>query len=183
MYKKYYLCADEQASLYSTITEQTNMKRLLHIILLLVSAPCLAQVSEDVLKEFSGLGLPLICITTTDGTEPTSTGVLAPEGLIGASITDIVPKEAQMQIYRADTLWYDSGDYEKDESGIRIRHRGNTSAYFLENKPYKLSLEKKANLIEAEKGDTIDRRSKDWVLINERLSPSLLRDMRHFCSL
>ena len=147
------------------------MKRLLHIMLLLLPVSCLAQVSEDILKEFSGLGLPLICITTTDGTEPTSTGVLAPEGLIGASITDIVPKEAQMQIYRADTLWYDSGNYEKNESGIRIRHRGNTSAYYLENKPYKLSLEKKANLIEAEKGDTIDRRNKDWVLINE---PQLL---------
>ena len=125
----------------------------------------------EVLEQYSGLGLPLINITTADGEEPTSTGIMHPGDLNGASITDVVAKEARMQIYRADTLWYDSGEFIKDEAGIKIKHRGNTSAYYYENKPFKLSLQEKANLIPAEEGDTVNRKSKDWVLLNnaERL--------------
>ena len=137
--------------------------------------------SPEVLAKYAGLGLPLVCITTTDGTEPTSEGIQHPEGLIGASITNVVPKEARMQIFRADTLWYDSGEYQKDESGLKIKHRGNTSAYYYQNKPFKLSLEKKADLIEATEGDDIDRRSKDWVLLNdaERLHVMVANQMSH----
>lgn len=149
------------------------MKRLQSIILLLplsfLSLPlaCLAQISEELPGKYTGFGLPLICITTTDGTEPTSEVARYSIGSqTSSSITNVVPKEARMQIYRADTLWYDSGEYLKDESGIKIKHRGNTSAVRYNNKPFKLSLQKKANLIEAELGDTTDRRSKDWVLLN-----------------
>ena len=136
------------------------------LAILLTPIFCFAQTSEEVLNKYSGLGLPLVCVTTVDGHDPTSTNIMHPEGLNGASITNVVPKEARMQIYRADTLWYDSGEYKEDESGIIIKHRGNTSAYYYRNKPFKLSLQKKADLIEAEEGDTIDRRSKDWVLLN-----------------
>ena len=148
------------------------MKRLQSIILLLslssLSLPlaCLAQTSEELPGKYSGLGLPMICITTVNGEEPTSNKISHPAGCVGSSITDVVPKEARMQMYRADTLWYDSGEYRKDESGIKIKHRGNTSAVHYSNKPFKLSLQKKADLIEAEEGDTTDRRSKDWVLLN-----------------
>ena len=143
------------------------MARRLLLILFILPSICLAQTSEVVREKYSGLGLPLICITTINGEEPTSTNVMHPDGsYIGASITNVVPKEARMQMYRADTLWYDSGEYRKDESGIKIKHRGNTSAVHYSNKPFKLSLQKKANLIEAEEGDTTDRRSKDWVLLN-----------------
>lgn len=143
------------------------MARRLLLILFILPSICLAQTSEVVREKYSGLGLPLICITTINGEEPTSTNVMHPDGsYIGASITNVVPKEARMQMYRADTLWYDSGEYRKDESGIKIKHRGNTSAVHYSNKPFKLSLQKKADLIEAEEGDTTDRRSKDWVLLN-----------------
>ena len=110
--------------------------RFLYLMLLMMPLTSLAQTSEDVLKEYSGLGLPLICITTTDGLDPTSESIMHPEGsYVGSSITNVVPKEARMQIYRADTLWYDSGDYEKDKSGMIIKHRGNTSAVYYPNKP------------------------------------------------
>lgn len=144
------------------------MKRWLFIILLLLPLMSLAQTPEDVLSKYSGLGLPLICITTTDGKEPTSTNIQHPEGnYMGASITNVVPKEARMQIYRADTLWFDSGNYKKDESGIIIKHRGNTSATAYKNKPFKLTLEKKADLIITPEDDaSSDRRSKHWVLLN-----------------
>ena len=127
-----------------------------------------SETAPEVLAKYSGLGLPLVCITTTDGMDPTSEGIMHPEGLNGASITNVVPKEARMQIFRADTLWYDSGEYMKDESGIKIKHRGNTSAYYFKNKPFKLKLQKKADLVEFhEEGDTVNRKSKDWVLLND----------------
>lgn len=133
-----------------------------------ISLSLQAQTQDEVLEQYLGLGLPLVCITTTDGTEPTSENIQHPPGnYVGSSITNIVPKEARMQIYRADTLWYDSGEYVDDESGIKIKHRGNTSAYHFENKPFKLKLQKKADLIDTrEEGDQTDRRSKDWVLLN-----------------
>ena len=142
------------------------MKRFLHIALLLLPVTCFAQISEDVLKKYSGLGLPMVCIATVHGEEPTSTNIQHPEGCIGASITDIVPKEGRMHIYRADTLWYDSGKYQEGVSGMVIKHRGNTSAYHYRNKPFKITLEKKADLIITPEDDDTDRRSKHWVLLN-----------------
>ena len=158
------------------------MKKLFPLIVALMPVLCPAQNSETGLNRYLGLGLPLVRITTTDGTEPTSEKIKHPEGnYIGASITNVVPKEGRVQIYRADTLWYDSGEYQKDESGLKIKHRGNTSAYYYQNKPFKLSLEKKADLIEAAEGDDIDRRSKDWVLLNdaERLHVMVANQMSH----
>lgn len=134
------------------------------LILAFLPAVCFAQNSEKVLEQYSGLGLPLICITTADGKEPTSSVIYGP--IQGETLTDIVPKEGRMQIYRCDTLWYDSGEYQEDVSGMRIRHRGNTSAVHYRNKPFKLTLEKKADLIITPEDDGTDKRSKHWVLLN-----------------
>ncbi len=143
------------------------MNRLLFLILSLLPSFCFAQTSESMLKKYSALGLPLICITTVGGEEPTSTNIDHPEGsYIGAGITDIVPKHGRIQIYRSDTLWYDSGEYLEDVSGMTIKHRGNTSAYHYANKPFKVKLEKKADLITSPEDDGKDRRSKHWVLLN-----------------
>ena len=84
--------------------------RFLLILLAFIALPARGQSQTEVLEEYFGLGLPLINIVTADGEEPTSTGIMAPDGLNGASITDVVAKEARMQIYRDDTLWYDSGE-------------------------------------------------------------------------
>ena len=143
------------------------MTRLLLLILFTLPSICLAQTSEEVRKKYSSLGLPLICITTVGGEEPTSTNVNHPDGsYVGASITNIVPKNGRIQIYRSDTLWYDSGEYQDQVSGMTIKHRGNTSAYHYANKPFKLTLEKKADLIITPEDDDTDRRSKHWVLLN-----------------
>ena len=143
------------------------MNRLLFLILSLLPSFCFAQTSESMLKKYSALGLPLICITTVGGEEPTSTNIDHPAGpYVGAGITDIVPKHGRIQIYRSDTLWYDSGEYLEDVSGMTIKHRGNTSAYHYSNKPFKVKLEKKADLITSPEDDGKDRRSKHWVLLN-----------------
>ena len=49
---------------------------------------------------------------------------------------------------------------------MTIKHRGNTSAYHYANKPFKVKLEKKADLITSPEDDGKDRRSKHWVLLN-----------------
>lgn len=142
-----------------------NTKHIFAAILLaLFTATASAQTSESVLKKYSGLGLPLICITTVNGEEPTSSVIYGP--IRGETLTDIVPKEGRMQIYRADTLWYDSGEYQEDVSGMKIKHRGNSSAVSYKNKPFKLTLEKKADLIITPEDDDTDRSSKHWVLLN-----------------
>ena len=140
------------------------MKVPLLLVLAFLPAVCLAQTSEEVLNQYSGLGLPLICITTANGEEPTSSVIYGPTQ--GVTITDIVPKEGRMQIFRSDTLWYDSGEYQEDVSGMSIKHRGNTSAVHYRNKPFKLTLEKKADLIITPEDDGTDKRSKHWVLLN-----------------
>ena len=146
------------------------MKRielLASVALLALSLSLQAQTQGEVLEEVLSYGLPVVVVQTVDGEEPTSEVIEHPAGCIGTGITNVVSKEARMQMYRADTLWYDSGDYIDGESGLKIRHRGNTSAASAANKPFKLKLQKKADLIETrEAGDTIDRRSKDWVLLN-----------------
>ena len=131
------------------------------------TAMCQAQALEEVL----GYGLPVVVVNTVNGEEPTSETIMHPDGpYVGTTLTNIVPKEARMLIYRGDTIWYDSGYFANDKSGIKIRHRGNTSAVSSENKPFKLKLQKKANLIddtlEEEGGNVINRASKDWLLLN-----------------
>lgn len=134
------------------------------LFLTLQTATCRAQTFEEVL----GYGLPVVVITTVDGEEPTSERISHPDGFYtGTSITNIVPKNGRVQVWRGDTLWYDSGDYVDGKSGMKIRHRGNVSAAFSENKPYKLKLQKKADLIETRwDSDARDMRSKNWVLLN-----------------
>ena len=141
-----------------------NVYLFLLPLLIMQANVCQAQTLEEVI----GYGLPVVVVNTMDGEEPTSEVITYKIGSITrTSITNAVQKEARMQIYRGGILWYDSGDYIDDVSGIKIRHRGNTSAAFFENKPFKLKLQKKADLIDTqEDGDNTDRRSKDWVLLN-----------------
>ncbi|MBR2084385.1 MAG: CotH kinase family protein, partial [Muribaculaceae bacterium] len=74
----------------------------------------------------------------------------------------------RMTIYQridgVDSLMYDSGDYEKDVSGMTIKIRGNSSAYY-DKKPYKIKLQKKRDLLF--RGDESTYKDKDWVLLRD----------------
>lgn len=124
---------------------------------------------RTVLETTLDAGLPVLDIHTIGGEEPTCDYVYAPSGALGRSITNATKVPARAVIYEADgTISYDSGTYAKDVSGITIRIRGNNSA-FVEKKPYKLKLQRKAALID---GSTPD---KDWLLIkNDILSLNTL---------
>ena len=105
--------------------------------------------------------LPLLTIETVDGVMPTATKVFPPEGCVGEGIlSEHVPGRLVMTL-KGETL-YDSGDYIKGESGIRIKIRGNTTGANLAQHPYKLKLSKKADLLQL--GN--EHKSKDFALLS-----------------
>lgn len=105
--------------------------------------------------------IPLLSIETVDGVEPTFTKVYPPEEAVGESIiSEHVPGRLVITL-KGESL-YDSGDYVKGESGIRIKIRGNTSGANLQQKPYKLKLSKRADLLNFGKS----AKSKDWGLLS-----------------
>lgn len=116
---------------------------------------------DNVVEETLQLGLPVMVITTDSGENPTCDYIDPPEGCMGGGITNAVKLPGSVIIYNPDgSLAYESGPYEKKKSGMTIKVRGNTSAY-LEKKPYKIKLEKKADLLCREDGC----KDKNWVLL------------------
>jgi hypothetical protein len=109
------------------------------------------------------LGLPVLNIITIDGEEPTCDYAFAPEGAWGiTTINQTKVKGRCLLIQKGDTL-FDSGEYLKDKSGMTLRIRGNTSAYYSEKNPFKLKLEKKNDLLA--RGDSCYY-DKNWVLLS-----------------
>ena len=112
--------------------------------------------------------LPVLCVETVDGEEPTCDYVSAPSGSMGASIANATKVPGRLVIYRRvnnmDSMLYDSGDYEKDVSGMTIKIRGNTSAYDVK-KPYKIKLQKKSDLLFG--GNDSVYKDKEWLLLRD----------------
>lgn len=108
-------------------------------------------------------GLMLLQIETVGREEPTCDYVNHPEGAMGESITNAKKVPGRLTVWKNGAVNYDSGDYVNNTSGMRIKIRGNTSAY-KEKKPYKIDLEKKADLLFRGNESFAD---KDWVLIDD----------------
>ena len=117
--------------------------------------------SEDSIK---AIGLPVVTIETVDSEEPTCEYVAHPEGMAGYGIRNATKVPGRLTITLGDELLYDSGSYAKDTSGMRIKIRGNSSAYPAK-KPYKVKLEKAADLLL--RGDDETYSDKDWLLIKD----------------
>ena len=98
------------------------------------------------LNEICEIGLPVIIINTVNNEEPTCEFVTSPEGAAGKSITNATKVPCSITIRLHDEILYESGLYKADTSGATIKIRGNTSTK-LRAKPYKLKLEKKADLL------------------------------------
>lgn len=142
-------------------TQLFGKKTNLSVLLLLLSSSVQA---EDIHSKISALGLPVLSITTVNGEEPTCDYAFAPEGAFGITTTNNtkVPGRCVLTLL-GDTL-FDSGEYLKDQSGMTLKIRGNTSAYYSEKKPFKLKLEKKNDLLN--RGDS-SYYDKNWVLLTE----------------
>ena len=119
------------------------------------------------LSQIIGNGLPVLYIQTIDGAEPTCERVYAPAGSWGSTINS-EKVYGRMLMYKRidgkDSVIYDSGDYEKNVSGMTIRVRGNTSANG-DKKPYKVKLQKKFDLLM--RGVDSVYKDKEWALLKD----------------
>lgn len=121
-----------------------------------------ASALTDTGRDVRALGLPTVVVETEGGKEPDCTPVTPPEGCTGNSITDNKYIKGRLWIIDGDHLLYDSGSYDKGMSGMRIKVRGNSSAYTT-HKSEKIKLETKADLLlrDDQKGE-----HKEWGLLN-----------------
>lgn len=107
-------------------------------------------------------GLPLVVINTINNEEPTCEYVSPPEGCWGAGITNATKVPGSIDIIQNSDVIYSSGTYDQDDGGMTIKIRGNTSAYG-EKKPYKIKLQKKADLLN--RGNDKTYSDKEWLLL------------------
>lgn len=122
------------------------------------------QADDQVLRETLGLGLPVLRVETVNHEFPSFDRLDPPEGCWGVGITNATKVPGSLTMYAADgTVAYESGEYRKDTSGMTIKVRGNTSAFWLK-RPFKIKLQKKADLLL--RGDK-RYEDKDWLLIRD----------------
>lgn len=139
--------------------------------LLIITPPMLwaAGAQADV-RQTVGDDIPLIEFTTEGGVEPTCDPIAAPEGMWGAGITNNEYVSGRMtMVLHGDTL-YNSGPYVAKESGMRLKVRGNTSAYST-LKPYKIKLSKKEDLFF--RGDKKAKHKEYVLLLTNRYNDKL----------
>lgn len=116
------------------------------------------------LDEICEIDLPVVVINTADNVYPSCEYVEHPEGALGIAVGNATKVPCSVTIRLHEQILYESGEYVKDKSGALIKIRGNTSAYDLQ-KPYKLKLQKKADLLL--RGDHDKYKDKDWLLLRE----------------
>lgn len=130
-------------------------------LLCLVTMTASAQTLEEVLS----YGLPVVVVNTAGGEMPTAEMIDPPEGCIGHGITNATKVPGRIRVYLpgdAENPAYDSGEYVNGESGMKIKIRGNSSALATRKNPFKIKLQKKADLLlrgDSKYGD------KDWALL------------------
>ena len=99
-----------------------------------------------IVAQIDDLGLPVVVVETIDRVEPDCDYVYDENGRNLTIINETKVPGRMLIIESGDTL-YDSGSYEKKKGGMTLKIRGNTSA-FSPKKPYKIKLQKEADLIQ-----------------------------------
>lgn len=123
---------------------------------------CAAAGAYSIPDDMLATGLRTLVIETINGEEPTCDKIDAPAGSWGEGITNVNKPGGSLRILNPDgSVAYESGEYVKKESGMTIKVRGNTSAKRAK-KPFKIKLEKKADLLC--RGDK-SLNDKNWVLL------------------
>lgn len=140
------------------------MKYKTALFLLVVFSLNLNQANAIELSEIMNAGLPVVIVETENALDPTCDLIDAPAGCNGHGITNANKVPGHMRIEFDGGILYDSGDYEKDISGLTIKVRGNTSAWY-DKKPYKIKLQKKADLLF--RGSDNVYKDKEWLLIKD----------------
>ena len=132
---------------------------------------CVATFPDGVIKTSkiavaAYTGLPIVKINTVNEEEPSAEYAYAADGTYGRGITNATKVPASMQIIdTTGSVVYESGDYEKGNSGLTIKLRGNTSVVLEGKSSYKLKLQKKADLLApliSRSGKSFQ--DKEWIL-------------------
>lgn len=140
-------------------------KFVLYLLFILFIFPTVTEADDNLgitLPADGWPNIPLVIINTVDSVMPSCTLVQPPEGCNGLSITNNNYVYGSMSITQKGVELYNSGKYEDGKSGMKIKVRGNTSA-FLECPHYKIKLTKKSSLLYPH-GEY-----KDWVLLKINL--------------
>ena len=142
-------------------------------LLQVVSSSILASPLPIHPDSIHSLGLPVITIETVDGEEPTCERADPPEeeGAVGMGITNATKVPGRLCITLGGDTLYDSGPYVKGAAGMRVKIRGNSSAW-TPKKPYKVKLERSADLLL--RSDDGQYGDKDWLLLKD---PKLLQSI------
>ena len=114
-------------------------------------------------RELLNTGLTLVQIKTVDGEEPACDYVSPPAGCAGAGIKNATKVPGKLIIMKDSNVIYNSREYEKGKSGMTLKIRGNTSAYY-KKKPYKIKLQEKVDLLS--RNNEKKYKDKDWLLLN-----------------
>lgn len=111
-------------------------------------------------------GLPVLYVETVDLEEPTYEVATAPDNMAGVGIRNATKVPGRVYIEDGGNIVYDSGNYVEKKSGMTIKVRGNTTASgsVHSKKPYKIKLQKKADLLN--RGDS-KYEDKNWILIKD----------------
>ena len=119
---------------------------------------------EDIRAELNDMDVYLLEFSMQDGAFPTFDVVSPPEGCSGLSITNNEYVQGSLRMTYKGEVVYESGDYVKKESGVRVKMRGNNSTALpnVKKKSYKIKLEKKEDLLC--RGDK-SLKDKEWVLL------------------
>lgn len=144
------------------------MKIKINILLTILLLFCVTSYAdnltneESLLEEVKALGFPVLVIETENNVFPTRERIDAPEGCIGVGITNNEKVPGRVYLIDNETIIYDSKKYEEGESGMTIKVRGNSSAAFTNKYPYKIKLQKKADMLCRGNDNYKD---KNWILL------------------
>ena len=117
---------------------------------------------DNTTRKYLDTNLPLVKIETVNNEEPKCDYVSPPNNCWGAGIKNATKVPGKLLILKNDDILYYSGEYDKGNSGMTLKIRGNTSAYH-DKKPYKIKLQKKADLLSRK--DDNNYKDKEWVLL------------------
>lgn len=140
------------------------------LVLLLFNVLPLASQTVITSDEVKQTGLYTIEIITNNGEEPQGTVIESPQQSGSYNMTYANKVPCQIIISLNGNMLYDSGPYQNKTSGAIIRINGNTTAYYSDplNMPYKIKLEKAADLLCRKKDKDYD--DKHWRLLKDAVS-------------
>ena len=124
--------------------------------------------NDSLLESLKDIHLPVVHIYTTNGDMPTYERAYAPDDGWGMGIKNATKVSGRLFMTIGDSLLYDSGDYSEDYSGMTIKIRGNSSAVAFDKKPFKIKLQKKADLLM--RGDENKFKDNEWLLLKDEKS-------------